>query len=72
MKRIFLLLILAIVGITWLGFARGWFALALSTTTDGKPTIGVSVDQDKINADKDKAKEKAKEYKDKAVDAVKK
>jgi len=71
MKRLFLVLVLVVVGITWLGFSRGWFALVTGTATDGNATIGVKVDADKIKDDEAKAKEKAKQVKDKVVEKVK-
>ena len=76
MKKLFFLLVLAIIAVGVVGFYQGWFALTTTTTVDGKPNIGVTVDQDKINSDKAKAEQKAKDLavkaKEKAADTVNK
>jgi hypothetical protein len=57
MNRIFVVLILLVVGIACLGFYRGWFHVG-SESGDGKANITLSVDKQKIKADEDKALEK--------------
>lgn len=76
MKKLFFLLVLAVIAVGVVGFYEGWFALTTSTTVDGKPNIGVTVDKDKIKADEAKAEQKAKDLaekaKEKAADTVNK
>ena len=47
----------------------GWFAVT-KTQVDGKPTVTVTVDKDKIHQDEQKAKEKAADLKDKAKEKI--
>jgi len=53
MRRV-LLLVLIVVGLVGLGVSRGWFHFS-SESHDTKENITVTVDQDKIRQDKDKA-----------------
>lgn len=52
MKTVLVLLILLVV-VAGLGYYRGWFNLS-SRNDQGKPNVTLSVDKDKIEADKDK------------------
>jgi hypothetical protein len=74
MKRLFVLLVLVAAGVAGLGFYLGWFNLTTETTGDGKSSVTVTVDKDKIRDDKQKAEEKAKalekDVKEKTVDKV--
>ena len=76
MKRLFVLLVLIAAGVAGLGFYLGWFHLTTETTNDGKSSVTVTVDKDKIHDDKQKAKDKANEIgqdvKDKAAETVNK
>ena len=67
MKRIFFVLVLLVAATVAVGFYMGWFAVT-SGTVDGKTNINVTVDKDKIKADEQRAKEKAKEIGEKAKD----
>jgi hypothetical protein len=57
MKRFIFVLVLIIVGVACLGFYLSWFRIG-SETTDGKTHITLTVDQNKIKADENKALEK--------------
>ena len=52
-----------------LGFYRGWFRLS-ADSTDQNSSATFTVDQDKINADGDKAKESVQAFGDKTKEAV--
>ena len=54
MKRVFIVLVLIVVGVAALGLYRGWFHVA-SDSDAGKRSVTVSMDQGKIEEDKDKA-----------------
>jgi cell division protein FtsX len=76
MKRIFIMLVLLVAATAALGLYLGWFAVASTTTVDGKSNITVTVDKDKIKADEQKAKDKVKDLgqgvKEKATETVEK
>jgi hypothetical protein len=57
MKRLLIVLVLLVAGVAGLGFYQGWFRVSTGGT-DKKPNATITVDQDKIEADKEKAKEK--------------
>lgn len=61
MLGVFLLVAVAVAG---LGFYQGWFHVS-TTGADGKPSATITVDQDKIKADKEAAKEKVKDLEEK-------
>ena len=69
MKRLFLLVVVLAIAVAALGYYLGWFALT-KTEVDGKPTITVTVDKDKVRQDEQKAKDKAAELKDKAKEKI--
>jgi len=48
--------ILILVGIAVLGFYRGWFSVT-TENTDQRPSATITVDQNKMREDGDKAKE---------------
>lgn len=56
MRMLVILLILVVIAGVGLGFYRGWFSLSSSGDTD-KPNVTLSVDKERIEADKDKAVE---------------
>lgn len=51
------------------GFYLGWFRFS-SSETGGTSNVTLSVDKDKMEADKDKAVEEARELKDKAKERI--
>jgi hypothetical protein len=61
MSRLLGVLLLLVVGIAGLGFYLGWFHVSTSQA-DQKTNITVTVDQDKIQEDKEKAKDKVQEF----------
>jgi hypothetical protein len=60
MNRFLIVLLLLVAGVVGLGFYLGWFHLSTSST-DQKTNITITVDQDKIREDEEKAKEKVQE-----------
>ena len=60
MRTILIVLVLIVVGGAVLGFSRGWFHLS-SRSSPGNADITVSVDKDKMAADKDKVVDKAQD-----------
>jgi hypothetical protein len=65
---VFVLLVVVGVGVVGLGFYLGWFHFSTSDT-DGTPGATITVDPNKIEADKKAAQEKVKELEEKAKDA---
>jgi flagellar basal body-associated protein FliL len=62
---VFVLLVVVVVGVVGLGFYLGWFHLSTGGT-DSTPSATITVDQNKIEADKKAAQEKVKELEEKA------
>ena len=60
MKSLIFMLVLIAVGVAGLGFYMGWFQLS-SHSGDHKASITLSVDNNKIQADKDKAVNKVQD-----------
>ncbi len=60
MKRLLVVFALVVVGVVGLGFYLGWFRLS-TDSGDQKTSITVTVDQDRIQEDKGKAKEKVED-----------
>jgi predicted negative regulator of RcsB-dependent stress response len=60
MRRLFVVFVLLLVGIAGLGFYQGWFHLS-SENGDQKSSVTFSVDENKIQKDEEKAKEKMKD-----------
>jgi hypothetical protein len=60
-RKLFKLLIFAVLGTVGLGFYRGWFSLSTQspTPTTHEIDIKLTVDPDKIKADAEAVKEKA-------------
>jgi hypothetical protein len=56
MKRLLVVFVLAVAGVVGLGFYLGWFQLA-SDSAGEKPNITFTVDPDKFQEDKEKARE---------------
>jgi hypothetical protein len=69
MKRLFIgfvvLVVIAAAAVAGVGFYQGWFHFSTGGT-DGKPNATITVDQDKIEADKKAAQDKLKDLGDKA------
>jgi hypothetical protein len=57
MKRFLFILVLIGVGVVCVGFYLGWFRIA-SDSSDGTTRITLTVDQNKIKTDENKAVEK--------------
>lgn len=64
----YLLVLIVVVGVGW-GFYRGWFN-ASSDNTEGTRNVTVSVDTDKMKADKDEVVDKVQDLRGKAEDEV--
>jgi hypothetical protein len=58
MRRLFVLLVLLVVGVAALGFYRGWFDVKWEKTDDGKGQVTGTVDNEKIEQDRKRAVEK--------------
>ena len=65
MKRLLVVLVLLAAAVVGLGFYLGWFHFSTGGT-DTNPSATITVDQDKIKADKEAAQEKVKDLGDKA------
>jgi hypothetical protein len=61
MRRLFVVLVLLVVGVAVLGFYRGWFSVDWEKRADGKGEITGTVDQNKIDEDKKQAVERIKD-----------
>jgi hypothetical protein len=73
MRKLLFVVLLLVVGVIALGVYLDWFRFSTSGDKgSGKVDVGVTIDQDKIKDDAEKAKERAKELgaqvKDKAAD----
>ena len=55
--RLLILLVLILAGVAAFGFYRGWFHVTSDGTTD-KSNVTLTVDKDKIQQDKNAAREK--------------
>jgi len=60
MKRLLVVVVVLVAGIVGLGFYRGWFRFS-TDNTDPNVNATITVDQDKIQADKEKAEEKVQD-----------
>jgi hypothetical protein len=65
----FVLLLLIVAGIVGLGYYRGWLNFS-SDSNSGKPNVTMSVDKDKIRADKDNAVQEVQSLGQRAKDKV--
>jgi hypothetical protein len=70
MRRFLIVFVLVVAGFVGLGFYQGWFRLSAGGT-DGKANIPVTVDKDKIEQDKAKAKEKVQDLEQKVKEKTK-
>jgi hypothetical protein len=62
-----MLLVLVVAVVVGVGFYQGWFRLA-TDQKDGKANISVTVDKDKMEQDKQQAKEKVQDLGHKVKD----
>jgi len=69
MRNLTIVVVVLLVGIATLGFYRGWFRLS-ADSTDQNSSATFTVDQDKINADGNEAKESVQAFGDKTKEAV--
>lgn len=69
MNRFLLVLVLLLAGVAGLGFYRGWFSVA-KDNTDHKTNMTLSVDRDKIQDDKETARERVQEFGSKVKEKV--
>ena len=60
MKGLIFVLVLVVAGFVGLGFYMGWFQVS-SSSGDNKSSITLSVDNNKIQKDKDKAVDKVQD-----------
>jgi predicted negative regulator of RcsB-dependent stress response len=60
MKRLLIVFLLVVAGVVGLGFYLGWFQLS-TISTDQKTNISITVDQNKMREDEEKAKEKVQD-----------
>jgi len=65
MKRLLVVLVLLVAAVVGLGFYLGWFRFSTGGT-DAHPSATITVDPDKIKADKEAAQEKVKDLGEKA------
>ena len=69
MRNPTIVVVVLLVGIAAFGFYRGWFRLS-ADSTEQNSSATITVDQSKINADSDKAKESVQAFGDKTKEAV--
>jgi hypothetical protein len=69
MKALLIGLVLLVAVVIGVGFYQGWFHVSTGGS-DGKVNAGVTVDKEKIEADKEKAKEKLRELEEKGKEKV--
>ena len=59
MGKLLLVLVLVAACVIGLGFYLGWFGISTSTDTPGKTGVNVTIDQDKIKSDAERARQEA-------------
>src|SRR5262245_63352004 len=69
MRRLLIVLVLLMVVVAGVGYYLGWYHVSTGGE-DGKNTPSITVDQGKIEADKEKAKEKAQDLGEKVKEKV--
>ena len=60
MRRLFTLVVLVLIVGAGVGFYRGWFAVS-RTDSEGKPSVTISMDREKLRADEQKAVQAGKD-----------
>jgi hypothetical protein len=71
MRRLLSTIVLLAALVAGFGWYRGWFDVTTSHADDGKPTLNVTVDKDKIHDDKVKVKETVKDVAHEVKEVVK-
>jgi hypothetical protein len=61
MRKALLVLALLVACGIGLDFYLGWFGIAIAKDTPGKTGVNVTIDQEKIKSDAERARQKAKE-----------
>lgn len=61
MKTLVFVVVLLLAGIAGLGFYQGWFHFSTNSTNQGSSAT-ITVDQDKIHADEQKAKDEMRAF----------
>ena len=69
MRSVLIVFALMLVAAAGLGFHQGWFGFSASHRK-GKSTASVSVDQQKMTADRDKTADRVRDWGHSAVDAI--
>jgi hypothetical protein len=69
MRGFLILVVLLLVGLVGLGFYRGWFQLS-TDSTEHKAHTTLTVDQDKIQEDKEKVQEFGHQAKEKTGERI--
>lgn len=69
MRSLFGVILLLLAVVVGVGFYQGWFHFSTNSTEQGTSAT-ITVDQNKIRADEDKAKEKVGEFGQKAKDKI--
>jgi hypothetical protein len=59
MGKVILVLVLVVACVVCLGFYLGWFGASTARDTPGKTGVNVTIDQDKIKSDAERARQKA-------------
>lgn len=71
MRAFLVVVVLLLVGIAGLGFYRGWFQISSHRdSTDHKVNATFTIDEDKMQEDKEKVQELGRRAKEKTGDAV--
>ena len=68
MRKLLLVLVLAAACVIGLGFYLDWFSISTTKETPGKTGVNVTIDQDKIKSDAERAQEKAKDVSNRGTD----
>ena len=69
MRKVLIVIVLFVATVVVLGFFRGWFRLSTDRTAAQQSTT-FTVDQNKINEDKDRVTEKAQEFEHKTREEI--
>jgi hypothetical protein len=69
MRRLLIVLLLLVVGVIGLGYDLGWFHFSTDQTNQN-PDVQITIDQEKIRKDKEKAEEKIREAGQKVKESI--
>jgi len=67
MRKLLVAILLLLATVAVLGFYRGWFRVS-TDNTDQKPSATITVDQNKIKEDEDKARQSVRDFGHKTTD----